>query len=61
MVAHYWQLDAFLAWTERALDAVRELRTTFYEQGDLVWQANAGTLLKERGLDIMSVADILSR
>lgn len=57
----YWQLDAFLDWAKRSLDTVRELRTTFYEQGDLVWQAEAGTLLKERGLDIMSVITHLDK
>jgi hypothetical protein len=57
----YWQLNAFLDWAKRSLDTVRELRTTFYEQGDLVWQAEAGTLLKERGLDIMSVVTHLDK
>jgi hypothetical protein len=57
----YWQLDAFLAWARRALDTVRELRTTFYEQGDLVWQAEAGTLLKERELNITSLVTYLDK
>jgi hypothetical protein len=57
----YWQLDAFLAWAKRALDTVRELRTTFYEQGDLVWQADASALLKERELDILSLLNFLNK
>jgi len=38
---------------------VRELRSTFFEQGDLVWQANAGALLKERGIDFASICGYL--
>ena len=34
---------------------VSELGATFVEQGDLVWQANAATTLKDKGLDFPSV------
>lgn len=52
---HYWALEDFLAWAEMAVATVRELRATFFEQGDLVWQANAATTLKDKGLDLSSV------
>ena len=55
----YWELGSFLHWAERALATVRELRITFFEQGDLVWQAEAATLLKERGLDFASTVAYL--
>ncbi|MBK7061356.1 MAG: DEAD/DEAH box helicase [Rubrivivax sp.] len=56
---HYWALDDFLKWANVAVATVRELRATFFEQGDLVWQANAATMLKDRGLDIASVTKFL--
>lgn len=55
----YWKLDDFLGWAHQALATVRELRTTFFEQGDLVWQADAATTLKDRGLDFESVIKYL--
>lgn len=51
----YWQLGEFQKWAETALQTVRELRAAFFEQGDLVWQANAASLLKERGIDFDSI------
>jgi hypothetical protein len=38
---HYWSLHDFLTWATMAVATVRALRATFFEQGDLVWQANA--------------------
>lgn len=52
---HYWALNDFLAWATMAVATVRALRATFFEQGDLVWQANAATTLKDKGLDLASV------
>lgn len=57
---HYWALDDFVKWTTMAVATVRELRATFYEQGDLVWQANAANTLKEKRLDMASVIQYLS-
>lgn len=56
---HYWALNDFLAWATMAVATVRELRATFFEQGDLVWQANAASTLKDKGLDLASVAQQL--
>jgi hypothetical protein len=35
----YWNLDDFREWAEQALVAVRELRRSFVEPGDLAWRA----------------------
>lgn len=47
----YWQLDDFRAWAEAALVAIRELRRTFTEPGDLAWRATAAEALEEGRLD----------
>ncbi len=57
---YYWALDDFIKWATLAVATVRELRAGFYEQGDLVWQANAASTLKDKGLDIASVTQYLS-
>ncbi|QBP77635.1 DEAD/DEAH box helicase [Herbaspirillum huttiense] len=51
----YWELEEFRDWAQTALQTVRELRATFYEQGDLVWQAQAADLLRQRGIDLASL------
>jgi len=51
----FWQLGDFQAWAGAALQTIRELRATFFEQGDLIWQAHASNLLKERGIDFDSI------
>lgn len=56
---HYWALDDFLVWATMAVATVRELRATFFEQGDLVWQADAANTLKDKGLDLASVVQRL--
>ncbi|MHB1272806.1 MAG: DEAD/DEAH box helicase [Rhodanobacter sp.] len=56
---HYWALDDFRAWAMTAVATVRELRATFFEEGDLVWQANAATTLKDKEMDLASVAQRL--
>ena len=56
---HYWALHDFLAWATMAVATVRALRATFFEQGDLVWQANAATTLRDKGLDLASVVERL--
>ena len=45
-VAH-WDLEDFRAWAESALVAVRELRRSFQEQGDLAWRAQAAEALSD--------------
>ena len=54
-----WPLDEFREWAETALAALRELRKTFAEPGDLVWRAAAAELFEQRGLDAPSLVAIL--
>jgi hypothetical protein len=51
----YWGLEDFRSFAAHALQVVRQLRTTFFEQGDLVWQANAAEQLKQQGVDFASI------
>lgn len=51
----YWGLDDFRRFAANALQTVRELRSSFYEQGDLVWQAEAAEILKQRAIDFASI------
>jgi hypothetical protein len=51
----YWELSAFAQWAELALQTARELRATFFEEGDLVWQAQAATRLRDNGIDFASL------
>jgi hypothetical protein len=50
-----WPLNEFREWAETALTALRELRKTFFEPGDLVWRAAAAELFEQRGLDAPSL------
>lgn len=56
----YWGLDDFLAFATRALQVVRQLRTGFFEQGDLIWQAEAAELLKQQKMDLASICEKLA-
>lgn len=55
----FWSRDDFLAWAEQALRTIRELRQSFYLDGDLDWQARAADLLKERKIDFLSIEKIV--
>jgi len=47
----YWPLGEFRVWAEAALVAIRELRRTFVEPGDLAWRATAAETLEAAKLD----------
>ncbi|UFQ01707.1 DEAD/DEAH box helicase [Pseudomonas fitomaticsae] len=55
----YWELNDFRVFAAHALQVIRQLRTTFFEQGDLVWQAEAAEQLKQQGLDFASICKYL--
>lgn len=57
----YWPLDEFRTWAEAALVAIRELRRTFTEPGDLAWRATAAEALEEARLDGPSLIKWLSK
>lgn len=51
----YWELSDFRRFAEQALQTIRELRASFYEQGDIVWQAETAEILRQRGIDFASI------
>lgn len=56
----YWELDEFRSWAERALNTIRELRTTFVEPGDLEWRAEAARVLIAAKADAPGLAGMLA-
>jgi hypothetical protein len=58
-VAH-WDLADFRRWTDTALDAIRDLRRSFVEPGDLAWRADAAQKLEEIRADAPSLSEWLS-
>ncbi|MBA1302652.1 DEAD/DEAH box helicase [Pseudomonas carnis] len=51
----YWELGNFCNFAAHALQVVRKLRSSFFEQGDLVWQAQAMEVLKQQAVDFASI------
>lgn len=47
---YYLNRDEFVDWARKAIQALRELRHTFYEEGDRIWRLRAETILSERFL-----------
>lgn len=47
---NYLNKKDFVEWAKLAIQAIRELRTTFYETGDMLWRLKAQTILTERRL-----------
>ena len=54
-----WKLDDFKNWASDAMAAIRDLRKTFTESGDLVWRINAAETLQNKELDIISLSSNL--
>jgi hypothetical protein len=50
-----WPLGEFRSWAKNALAAVRKIRRTFSEPGDLVWRAEAIEVFENNGLDAPSL------
>lgn len=57
----HWSLDDFRDWAEEALVAIRDLRRSFVEAGDLVWRAQAAEALASVRADAPSLAAWLSK
>lgn len=51
----FWQLDEFRKWAETGLVAIRDLRRTFNEPGDLAWRAEAAKILQSNGIDAVTI------
>lgn len=56
-----WSQGDFLNFAKIALETIRTLRATFFEQGDLVWQAQAADILKSNRLDFFSIVNWLNQ
>ncbi|MBI1308634.1 MAG: DEAD/DEAH box helicase [Proteobacteria bacterium] len=51
----YWTLEDFHKWVRSALLALREVRKTFVEPGDLIWRAQAMPIFKRASIDAPSL------
>lgn len=54
-----WKLDDFKQWAHDAMAAIRELRKTFIEPGDLVWRVHASEILQANVIDAISLTSYL--
>ena len=57
----HWKQDDYVAYGKRALGVLRELRTTFYDRGDMIWRAAALERLRHEGLDPATLMGMLER
>ena len=55
-----WPLPEFRAWASNAISAVREVRKTFVEPGNLAWRASAAEVLEREGLNARKLHTTLS-
>lgn len=55
-----WHVGHFISWAEQALAIIRNLRSTFFEPGDLDWRAKAYSTLEKEKLDAVSIIEFLS-
>lgn len=53
-----WPIGDFRSWAQAALTVIRQLRVSFMEPGDLNWRADAVCLLKEAGVDAVSLVKL---
>jgi hypothetical protein len=54
-----WPLSDFQKWAYAAVAAIRELRKTFVEPGDLVWRAEAVEVFEQNKLDAPGLVTLL--
>lgn len=47
----YWQLDDFKHWAHTAVGAIRSMRSTFTQAGDIDWRIKAAEKLEAAGAD----------
>jgi hypothetical protein len=57
----YWGMDEFIQWSEKALNQIRELRTSFNVAGDLAWRAQAAEALVKINADLYGLYDCLEK
>lgn len=51
----YWKLSSFQSWAARATDVLRELKSTFPGEGDLLWRDEAVQKLVNEGLTLQAI------
>lgn len=51
----YWHLDDFKTWANNAVNTIRELRTEFSEEADLIWRKKAMQAYRDNRLDPKSL------
>lgn len=56
-----WEYKEFQEFGAHALQTIRALRQSFFEQGDLVWQAHAAAIIKGARLDMASIVEDLNK
>lgn len=54
-----WHVDDFKKWARDAITAVRKLRQTFSEPGDLAWRAEAAVLFQQNSIDARGLTTML--
>jgi len=52
---YYWKMKEFVAWAEKAITVIREIRGSFMGSGDLDWRAEAKHAYRQEGLDPAAV------
>ncbi|WP_159820264.1 DEAD/DEAH box helicase [Colwellia sp. 20A7] len=57
----FWELNEFKSWALLVLDAIRELRVTFQEPGDLAWRSEAADKLMTARIDVNNIKEMLCR
>jgi hypothetical protein len=56
---YFWRLEAFKEWSTRALNVMRELKSSFPGEGDLFWRTEAADRLEAEGLTVAKIIDAL--
>jgi hypothetical protein len=56
-----WNLSEFQKWAKDALSIIRDLRTSFTEPGNLEWRQKASLILKQKGIDAVSLVQSLRK
>jgi hypothetical protein len=56
-----WPLEEFRKWAVNALSALREVRISFVEPGDLSWRAHAAEVFSKNQLDAESLAKLFKQ
>jgi hypothetical protein len=57
---YLWRLNDFRDWATRALLAVRQMRTTFSEPGDLMWRADASSAMVAAKIAPSTITSLVS-